>query len=467
MFEELMPWLIYAIIGIAIFIVIAIFSPRYTVVPAHQAHIVVRRKGRTVYCSRENYNSGYWFIHILQKRTILPLENVKMNIENIPLRDKDMAKFLGDVRCWVSIEDPHLASEKLGDVDAEQTHKGFLSIEHDIQDLVQAVTRNSSMKMDVFQIMKEREKFSDEVQKEVAPVLKSKWGIEIADLEVIHFTDAPPDAEGKSYDIIKNLEKRQAKVIEASTRKQIATQEQQAAVSEAIADKEARTKQAENEQEARTKEIEKDQAVGKAEQDKEKAIAEAEEAANEQKIEAKRTLEVGNAEVAKEAAIENATGESESTKLKGFAQAEVDKQLLFAEAAGVDKKAEALKKYTNAGLSLEVIKANVEIKKANFDALARGLEHAKISLVTSGESNILGLNVSAETGADLGQMIMALAQQGVDVTDLLDKLPITETAKMAIAANLGMDVVKEAHKELPEPTQQSEPESSKAKEKET
>jgi len=438
MLEELMPWLIYLIIAICIIITVAILSPRYTVVPAHEAHVVVKRKKRIVYCSRTGFQSSYFFMPLFHKRSILPLENIKLNIENIPLRDIDMAKFNGDVRCWLSIENPDLAAEKLGKVEPERGLQGFAAIEADVKDLIQAITRNSSMTMDVFAIMKEREKFSNEVQKEIAPILKDEWGIKIADLEVIHFTDFG------DYEVITNLEKRQAKVIEAETRKQVAGQEKDAVMSEAIAEKEREVQKATSEQEYKTKQIEKDQKIGIATQEKNLKISEAEQKANKQAIEAKRTKDVGTAEVGKEAVIETATGEAEKTKLKGFAEADVSKQKLFAEAEGTEKKAVALKQYTDAGLSLEIIKANVEIKKAQFEALAAGLKQANINLVTSGEKSILGIPISAETGADLGAMLLTLANQGVNVKELLEKLPISQTLKLAIAARAGVEIVKEA-----------------------
>jgi uncharacterized membrane protein YqiK len=441
MLEELMPWLIYTIIAIVLLIVIVVLSPRYVVVSAHEAHVVVRRKGRTVYTSRKDNPSSYWFMPILHRRSILPLENVKIVIADISLRDKDMAKFLGDVRVWLSIENPDLAAEKLGKVESEQTVRGFPAIETDVKDLIEAVTRNSSMSMDVFDIMKNREKFSSNVEAQVAPILKQEWGIKIADLEVIHFVDV------EGYTVIKDLEKRQATVINAETRKQVAGQEKDAAMSEAIATEEKETKKAETEEKYRKRQIEKDQAVGEAEQTKAMKISEAQDKANEQAIAAKRTMDVGTAEVLRDATIEQAKGEAEATKAKGFAAAEVSKQTLLAEAEGTLKKAQALKEYTDAGLSLEVIKANIEIQKAKFTALGEGLKVAKINLVTSGESNILGIPISAETGADLGAMLVALQNQGIDITELLKKLPIQETAKLAIAAKAGVDIVKEAERQ--------------------
>jgi uncharacterized membrane protein YqiK len=445
---------IAAIVGLAFLIaviVVFIISRSYTVVKVHEAHIVVRRKGRKVYCSRQGEKSAYWYVPYLMQRSILPLENIKLVIPNIPLRDVDMAKFAGDVRCWLNIENPDLAAEKLGRVETDET-SSFPALQADVKDLIEAVARNSSMKMDVVNIMKDRDKFSQIVKDEVAPILKAEWGIKIAGLEVIYFRDI------EGYTVIKDIEARQAKLIETETRKQLADYEKNAAIVEAIANQEKESQKAEAEETYRIRQIQKDQKIGQSEQEKQQEIARATQQANKQTIEANRVLTVGQADINKQATvvqaegeaqanIKKAEGQSQYTKLTGFAEADVNKQKLLAEAEGTEKKALALKQYNEAGLSLEVIRANQAIKQAQFAALGEGLKVAKINLVTSGESNILGIPVSAETGADLGAMLVALSNQGIDVTDLLRKLPISETAKLAIAAKAGISIAKEGTKE--------------------
>jgi uncharacterized membrane protein YqiK len=445
---------IATIVGLAFLIAIVAFfiiSRSYTVVKAHEAHIVVRRRGRKVYCSRQGEKSAYWYVPYFMQRSILPLENIKLVISNIPLRDIDMAKFAGDVRCWLNIENPDLAAEKLGRVETEDT-TGFPALQADVKDLIEAVARNSSMKMDVVNIMKDRAKFSQIVKEEVAPILKSEWGIKIAGLEVIYFRDI------EGYTVIKDIEARQAKLIETETRKQLADYEKNAAIVEAIANQEKETQRAEAEQTYRIRQVLKDQRIGQSEQEKQQEIAKATQQANKQTIEASRVLTVGQADINKQATvvqaegeaqanIKRAEGQSQYTKLTGFAEADVNRQKLFAEAEGTEKKALALKQYTEAGLSLEVIRANQTIKQAQFAALSEGLKVAKINLVTSGESNILGIPVSAETGADLGAMLVALSNQGIDVSDLLQKLPLSETLKLAIAAKAGISIAKEGSKE--------------------
>ncbi len=447
------PLFLATIITLVVVLVIIIVAKSYTVVPPHEAHVVVfRGKGKKLFCSREGVvRSAYWHVPVIQRRAILPLENIQIQINDIPLRDKDMAKFSGDVRCYLNISDPVLAAERLGEVEHGETGIGFPAIEKDVKDLIEAITRNASMAMDVFAIMMQRDQFSQTVENKVNEELDG-WGLKLIDLEVIHFKDI------ESYTIIKDLEKRQAKVIEAETRKQVAEYEKDASVVEAVTNKDKELQKAQSEEEYRSRQIEKDQKIGERQKLSDQMVAKAELEANKDKVEATRALTVGTAQVAKEAKIVDAEGEAEATKRKGgataevtkmtgFAEADVTKQKAFAEAEGTEKKAVALKQYTDAGLSLEMIKAQIEIKKAQFSALAEGLKVAKINLVTSGESSILGIPISAEMGADLGAMLVALQNQGVDISNLLSKLPLSETAKLAIAAKMGVEVVKEGEKQ--------------------
>jgi flotillin len=306
--------------------------------------------------------------------------------------------------------------------------------------------------MEVYEIMRHRDTFSVEVKKRVNEPLKD-WGVQLVDLEVIHFKDI------ESYTVIKDLEQRQATLINAETRKQVADNQKGASIVESLANKETEMARAENEELFRVRQIQKDQQVGQSQQEAAQKIAEAEMQANRQKVEAQRVLEVGTAQVGAQARIEQAKGDSAAVKTKadgdaeairktGLAEAEVSKAKLIAEADGTKEKAFALKEYTDAGLSLETIKADVDIKKAQFAALAEGLKVAKISVVTSGESSILGIPVSAKVGADIGQMLYEMAERGIDVKSLLDKLPLETAVKLAIAEKLGVTAAKEAQKQI-------------------
>ncbi len=455
MFEDVLLW---AIVTIVVVVTAGVFYVRwsYTVVPPHEAHVVVSKgKGKKVYCSRPlegvKLQSAYWYIPILKERLVIPLENIRIEIDGIPLRDQLMAKFSGDVVCFLSVVDPLLAAEKLGEIEEEQGKIGFPRIEAEVGRLIEAITRNASMSMEVYEIMRHRDLFSHEVKKRVNEPLE-QWGVQLVDLEVIHFKDI------EAYTVINDLEQRQASLINAETRKQVADNQKGASIVESLANKETETARAENEELYRIRQIQKDQKVGQTQQEAVQNIARAEMEANREKVEALRVLDVGTSQVEAQAKIESALGDSAAVKTKadgdseairktGLAQAEVTKATLIAEAEGTKEKAYALKEYTDAGLSLETIRADVEIKKAQFAALAEGLKVAKISLVTSGESSILGIPVSAKVGADMGQMLYEMAERGIDVQSLLDKLPLETAVKLAVAEKVGVAAVKEATKQ--------------------
>ncbi len=440
-------WLMLVITAAIIIVILLFLALAYTVVQPHQAHVVVTRgKGRKIYCSREGVKSSYFHIPIIQQRSILPLENIQLKIDNIAFRDKDLAKFTCDVVCWVNVQDPILASERLGRVEAEQTSEGFKQVEADVKALIEAVSRTTTMKYDIISLMGERQTFGETVEREIDQQLKG-WGLELIDLEIIDFHDA------EGYKVIENLEKRRAKEIESETRKTIAEKEKEASIAESNAEKETELIRAQNVETYRTRQVEKDETIGKREQEKNMNVSEQEEKANRQAIEATRTKTVGEAEVYKEATIKRSEGEGESTRikgkadadvidLKGTAEADVTRKKLLSEATGKDALAIALKKYNEAGVLLELITAVRDVQLGKYKNLGEALQKANVNLITSGEKDILGIPVGADTGADLGAMVTAMEKAGFDIKGLIKT--IGEIAK---------DVLPTSKKTKPENTQ--------------
>jgi len=132
-----MEFIVVIVVIAIILIVVGIFASSYTVVPPHEAHVVVQGgRGRKLYSSRPDskgrVNSKYFAMPIVQRRARLPLRNKQLYIVDIPLRDKDLAKFKCDVTCWINIEDPVLASERIGE---QHRIRDFTGIEDDIKKL--------------------------------------------------------------------------------------------------------------------------------------------------------------------------------------------------------------------------------------------------------------------------------------------------------------------------------------------
>lgn len=424
-------------IAIAILGVIAFFAGAYTVVPPHEAHVVVSRgKGRKVYCARTGYESSYWRWPIVQKRAIIPIENVQIPVNDIPLRDRNMAKFEGDVVSWLNIVDPLLAAERIGG------RTRIEDITSDVQNVIRAVTRNMSMYWTIIDIMVKRKEFSDSVEKAVNEEL-SAWGMTLVELEVIHFTDL------EGYTVVKDLEERQATVINVETRKLVASQNKDAAIVESNSKKEEELKIAENEQAFRERQLERDEAVGVRNQEKELKISEQTQKANKQRVEAERTLTVGQADIKKQATVTTAEGEasatfmrgeaeSKVTKVKGEAEGAVIKAKGFAEAESTDKRAEALKKYNEAGIGLEIINASKTVQIAQADAWAKAMSAAKIQVYSGGggAGSLLGIPLSPQGGFNFGAFAEIAKEHGVDVEEIAKSIgkgsiPIIDLAKVA------------------------------------
>ncbi len=440
-------WIVI-VIAIAIVGAIAvIFAPRYVVVPPHEAHVVVTRgKGRRLYTSREEgKESSYFFVPLLHKRSILPLRNKQLYIENIPLRDRDLAKFICDVTCWINIDDPIKAAERIG---SQDRIADFTGIEDDIKNLVRAITRNSSMKMDLVSLMSDRLEFSRKIATEIIESIP-QWGVGLVDLECIHFQDEAP------YTVVSDLEKRQAAQINSTTRKQVAERNKEAVVVEANAKKVEETTVAETEEAFKKRQMKRDEEVGKAEQMKDMAIAEAEKRANAMTVEAQRTLAVGKAKYEADAVVEKAQGEAEAvrrtgkaeadvTEMKGTAEGTVIKVKMTSEADGIDARAEAQKKYQQSGaMAIEVVGKMFDtyrdIQIARFRNLGEALQKADVRVLSTGEGGqILGIPVTAESGIAFGGMMQGMKEAGFDVEGLLKGA--VETVGSIVEA--GKDLVK-------------------------
>jgi flotillin len=459
--------LIAVVVVIALVVVLALLKAMYVVVPPNEAHVVVTRsKGRKVYCTREGIikgqlgedgkpkvgtsyaGSAYWKIPIVQVVVTIPLENMQISIEGIPLRDMNMAKFLGDVVAWLNITDPLMASERVGQ------KVSMDEINQDVRNAVQAVCRNESMYSSIIDILKNRKDFSERVEKAVNTELVN-WGMVVIELEVIHFTDA------QGYTVIHDLEERQATQINTETRKIVAGQIKEANIIETTANKDSESAKAQNEQLFRTAQIVKDEAIAKREQEKNKAIAIAQKDANTEAVNQERAYKVGMADVAKDALVAQATGEAEANFKKGEASARIDRtkgeyeatikqavgtaeaNIIFAkgeaDAKATNLRADALKKYNDAGIGLEVIKATVAIKTVQAEQWGVAMSKAAIKVYSGADNGLL----NPSTGFGAGTMAEVAKEMGLDLNEILKNvakgtLPVVNANDAAGALTEGM-----------------------------
>lgn len=400
------------------------FLSTYKVVGTNEAHVIVfMGRGRKIKSPVEidgvKGRTAYFYIPFIMKRYIMPLTNVKLDIQDIHLKDILVAPFICDVVTWLHIEDPVKAAERL-----DFTGNVFESLHKDLTAIVQAIARAAAMKQEILDIMRDRATFATGVSFEVDSVLKS-WGVQLVNLEINDIRDETNSA------VIQNYESMRKAAIQSLARIEVSKRDREAIEAEQGNRKMAEIATAESEKLFKSKQIERDTFLGIAEQEKDQNIARAEALTNEKKITALRVTTVGEANITKEAAIVDATGRGEAIRiqgekeanvvtLKGVAEGNAIEAKGLAEAKAKDAMAEALKKFNDAATIIEKIRAAIEIQTAYANAYGKIASNADIKIVTSGKGgNILGLPMNAETGADLGQMVEALGTDGIN--DLVKK----------------------------------------------
>lgn len=413
----------------------------YTVVEPNKSHVlVVMGGGRKVFHpAKTGSASSYFYIPFIMKRIMVSLENVKHEINNIILHDSEMAPFECDITCWFKITDPNLAAEKL---DVDDDGSVMESIRDTLNAQVQGIARAAAMEQEVIKLMKDRQTFATDVFNTVNGDL-DEWGVQLVKLEIIDFRDA----DGSR--VISDYQDRRKAQVNSMTRQEVAKQNRDAQVAEAEASREAGIATAESNREVEKADIERKRQVALASQEAEQKITEKVELVNAQKVKAKRTLDVGSAEVVKEATVQQAEGEAQAIFKRGKAEADVVqakgeaeaniiqktglakaaiiKETGLAEATAKDKMAEALKKFNEAGITLEQLKAYVEIQKSKFENLGKALAGASVNVVSGGDGgNIMGFDLNAETGAGIAQMLNAFTKvTGKDPVDTIKEIAQT------------------------------------------
>lgn len=429
--------MIFGIIFLFVVIVI-LFISTYTVVQPNEAHVVTRfSSGRKVYSPTLNTNgekshkTAYFYVPIIMKRQKLNLTNIKLEIDEIELHDKEVAPFLCDVVCWFHVVDPALAAERL---DLEHKDGVFGSVTESLFNLVPAVAREVAMKQELLDIMRDRKTFGDALELSVEREIE-KWGVNVVDLEINDIRDT-----GES-NVIQNYESIRQTKISSNARIQNAEQVRLAIEAEQDNLRQAEVKTAETEETFRKRQIEKDQTIGTSEAAKNLEIAKATEKANEQIISAERTLEVGRADIRAAAVVKMASGDADAikvkgertaevTKLTGLAEANVVEAKGFAEASAKLKMAEALKAFNESGITLEQIKAYVTVQQSKYTSIAEAFKAANINIASSDPQKIFGMSFDAEGGASLGQFIKQLETiTGKNVGDIIEDVKSTVVGK--------------------------------------
>jgi uncharacterized membrane protein YqiK len=410
----------------------------YHIVPVNEAHVRILFDKKEVFASRRDLNTkpSYWTVPFVTKMHRMPLSNIRIDVPDVKLNDKNMAKFMCDIVCFVVIKDVQLAAERtfitITKKPYEERASGFEEIAQDFKAIMESVGRTVATKQSILEIYMDRSTLDNAVTKEVEAVFP-KWGLELVDLEIKDVKDV----DGST--IIQDIEKKRAAEINAEMRVKVAEQSKIASIAEAENSRTANVRSAEMEEEYRKRQIEKDRTIAISTQDMVMQSAKKEQEANAQKVEAKRTLDVGYAEVKmletvqladaeKEKLKRVAEGNASATQQTGQAEANVIKLKKVAEAEGVDRLAEAQRKFDDKATNIQWINASRDIGLAQAEAAKVGLAQAHINIV-SGETqdlvngSLLGkVSIGGKEGVALQQFLQGLTPEQIKFgMDMLSK----------------------------------------------
>jgi uncharacterized membrane protein YqiK len=384
------------------------FFGLYRIVPINEAHIRVLQNATKIFSARTGA-SAYWYIPFITKLHKLPLCNLAIPVNDIKLNDKNMAKFVCDIMCFINITDIRLAVERL-----TRTQLGFdfAKLSEELRAIMESVGRTVTTKQTILDVYMNRQMLDQAITNEVQEVFP-KWGIGLVDLELKDIKDATESS------IIHDIERKVAAEIKRDADIRVAT-----------TNREAEVVKAQEEETFRKRQIEKEKAIGIADQQRVQDVAEAQALANQKGVDAARVNTVGMAEIAKEKIEQEAMaekikltteaeGRANKTLKEGTATADVVRITKMADAEGTMKLAEALKQYNDVAIGVKLLDIQKDVLIAKFKAFAEALSRANIQWIMSGDKpgKLFGLDLDAETGANLSQLM----EMGVNV-DMLKKL---------------------------------------------
>ena len=368
------------------------------------------------------------------------MKNLAIPVNDVKLNDKDMAKFVTDIMCFVNIKNIPLAVERLSLTDVG-SDLGFdvNVLREDLVAILESIGRTVATKQTILDIYMDREALDSAITKEVESVFP-KWGLELVDLELKDIKDA----DGST--IIKDIE-----------RKVAATKRKEAEIKEAQEQKESKLEQAIAAEEYRKREVARDREIGMAEQQALLEVAKQKAEANEKEVEAMRVLEVGKKEIMKQMIekeaeaekiklsveaegqknkltieaqgqrnklTEEAEGKAQEIERQGLAEADIILKKKLAEAEGTKQMALALQLYNDEAMRPKMLDIMRDVQLGKYKYLAESLSKADLKLIMSGEKSgsLFGLDFNADTGANLEQFMDESGFSGMDVSAMKEVL---------------------------------------------
>jgi uncharacterized membrane protein YqiK len=398
-----------------------------------------------VYTPKEPFNSSsYAYWPFLTEVIEIPLANIEFEFQAQKLNDMHLAPFNCKIACWISVEDPSLAVEKVDFEVSSADQGGFKgSVKAMLENQIVSTARSVAANLDLeTNLIKDRKSLSNPVEEQINGDLEA-WGLKLVKLDILDFSDAD------NSKVIQDLESIRQAQIDAQSRQAIAENDRNARVVEADSNREASEKEAEAKKKIELAIIESQKATLIAGENSKLEVAEQTKLANSKQVEAEKVLEVGQAtnkalsleeeaKGQKQALILKAQAEAESVRQTALAEAEKIHKIGEARATAVEKEAQAQAKFNEAGMELQNLNTWKEVMIAIYKSQAEALGKAdtKISFIngTGGKSsNLFGLNLDPESGANLGQFIEAFNKTSpTDLKDLVNNFVKNRSVKKSV-----------------------------------
>jgi flotillin len=413
----------------------------YRIVPVNEAHVRVMFNKRDVFMSRAKANSksdelrednlldykpSYWYVPFVTSVTKMPLDNIRIDVDEVKLNDKNMAKFTCDVIVFVNIDNPLLCAERTALTTESVYYEGKMpQVSKDFAAIIESNMRSVTTKFDLLEIFKDRSKLDDAITSQIQDVFL-KWGLRLVNLEIKDIKDSPGST------IIIDIEAKQAAVISADARVKTAEEKRRAGISEAENLKQTEMVKAQTEEEWKKRHIEKEQRLSIAQQEKIMQESDKEREANEKRVEAKSKFEVGSAEIEKQKvqkqseankirieleaqaqasqieylaeaqknkSVLEAEGKAFEITNQGNAEAAIIKSKLLAEAEGKDELQKALNKFEDKAIRALVAERMIEMQQAVGIEGAKALANADMRIFSGSDNG---------QGFDIGKMVSAM-----------------------------------------------------------
>lgn len=411
--------LIAILVGLALLSVILMMAWR-VVVPTDHIHVVQRRKTSMAYGHNMPGGNVYFKVPSFVPYfgitvAVMPTAIFSVAVNKYDAYDKARVPFLIDVMSFFQIDDALEASKRV---------RSIQELESQLQNTVRSAVRRVLSSFPIDEIMGSRSTLNKEFLTEVAEQTKN-WGVKVNSIEFMNIEDYPGTR------VVTNIMDKERTTIEMESRKKVAANMQAAELAEIearqtvdlraveknriVSLQSQQAAQTVNEEAAKTKlteaAVKRVETMQAQEIEKSRQEVAADMAASILNKEAagRATAMRTEAEGFKNAKVLEGEGEASKVKSVGTAEANVVEATGLAEAQAKLKMAEALAKYNDAGMSIEKLKALIEIETAKYAALGQGFNKADVKIVQSGEgSSLLGIPLNAKSGADIDVFLKEL-----------------------------------------------------------